>query len=81
MKHLEQLIGEHIDESLGTAEARLKKYGVSVWAIVGHLEGVSGDMQQVAADYDVPEEAIQAAERYYRKHKRLIDARRAMNAV
>lgn len=62
-------------------EARLKGSSVPVWAIIGYLEAASGDIAQVAADYDVPREAVEAALAYYRRHGFLIDARIAANAL
>ena len=61
-------------------EARLVGSGVNVWAIVGYLRVTNGDVQQTAHDYDVPEEAVEAALAYYRRHRSRIDARIAANA-
>jgi uncharacterized protein (DUF433 family) len=66
---------------LRTDEAWLRDSAVPVWAIVGYLEAVKGDVAQVAADYDVPREAVEGALAYYRRHKTLIDARIAANAL
>ena len=65
----------------GGAEARLRGYGVSVWALVSYLEAVHGDVGRVAADYDLPGEAVDAALAYYRKHMDTIDARRALSVA
>lgn len=65
----------------GAAEARLRKSGVSVWAIVDYWYGVNFDKTQTAQDYDLPAEAVDAALAYYKKHKALIDARLALMAV
>ncbi len=46
-------------------EVRLKTYGVSVWAIVGYWKTSTGDLADVAAGYDVPVEAVEAALTYY----------------
>ena len=62
-------------------EAWLKDSAVPVWAIIGYLEAASGDIEQVAVDYDVPREAVDAALAYYRRHGILIDARIAANAL
>lgn len=43
------------------AEARLKGYNVKVWALAGHSRVVDGDIDQVAHDYDLPREAVEAA--------------------
>jgi uncharacterized protein (DUF433 family) len=61
------------------AEAVLKSYGVSVWALVGYLAMVCGDAARVAQDYEIPLEAVEAALAYYRRHQPLIDARIAAN--
>lgn len=63
----------------GLAEARLRDYGISVWALIGHLHTVKGDVMQVAADYDIPLAAVEAALAYYEQHKSLIDARLESN--
>jgi uncharacterized protein (DUF433 family) len=42
---------------------------------------VGDDVAQVAADYALPSEAVEAAMAYYRRHKDLIDARIVANAV
>jgi uncharacterized protein (DUF433 family) len=55
------------------ANARLKEYGVAVWALIGYLRAARGDMERVARDYDIPIEAVEAAISYYRLHKAIID--------
>ena len=80
----QELIARHIEpNSCRSAphEARLVEHGVAVWALVAYLDVVSGDVRQVAEDYDVPVEAVQAALAYYHRHKDLIDARIAINAA
>ncbi len=61
------------------AEARLKGSKISVWAIVGHLRTVRGDVDAVASDYQLPREAVEAAIAYYHEHQAAIDARLAAN--
>ena len=56
-------------------------YCVHVWAIIGYLEAVSGNIDRVAEDYDLPVDAVRAAVAYYRQHKEIIDARLAANAA
>jgi len=53
---------------------------VSVWALVGYLEAVHGDVSRVADDYRLPLEAVEAAVTYYRQYKQLIDDRLEANA-
>ena len=40
-----------------------------VWLIIAHLHVVGDDVTQVAADYALPSEAVEAALAYYRRHK------------
>jgi uncharacterized protein (DUF433 family) len=78
----EELIAKYIDpdpHGYGPAEARLLRYGVSVWALIGALPAANDDIVQVAADYDLPLEAVEAAVAYYRHHRALIDARLLLN--
>lgn len=64
----------------GIADARLRGYGVSVWALVGYYEAVHHDLERVARDYRVPREAVEAALAYYQQHRDVIDARMEANA-
>ena len=64
----------------GRAEARVSGYAVPVWALVGHLEAVHGDVGQVAHDYRLPRGVVEAALAYYRRYTTLIDARLEANA-
>jgi uncharacterized protein (DUF433 family) len=74
---------------LGSADACLVDYGVAVWALAGYFaagedfSGIRSDIEdcitQAAADYDLPREAVEAALAYYRRNKRLIDARLLLN--
>ncbi|HVC35216.1 MAG TPA: hypothetical protein VNL16_17010 [Chloroflexota bacterium] len=80
----DELIERYVESSShypGLDEARLRRYGVPVWALVGYLGVVSGDEVQVAKDYDVPIEAVEAALEYYRRHRSVIDARIAANVA
>jgi len=63
----------------GLAEVRLKDYGVAVWALIGYLLTPGATIERVAADYQVPVEAVQAAYDFYQQHHELIDARIAAN--
>jgi uncharacterized protein (DUF433 family) len=65
----------------GLDEVRLKDYGVAVWALVGYLQTPGSSIERVAADYDVPVAAVQAAYDYYQRHQELIDARIAANTT
>lgn len=74
----ERLIAEYIEADLdhgNAGDARLKAFGVSVWALVGYYLISHGDLVGVAEDYCVPREAVLAALAYYERHKSEIDAR------
>ncbi len=76
------LIAQYIESNPhrpGREEARLRDYGVAVWALIGYLPAVGHDVNQVAHDYGVPPEAVEAARAYYQRHRALIDARIAAN--
>jgi uncharacterized protein (DUF433 family) len=76
------LIDRYIDSSpYGIADARLRDYGVHVWAIIGQLRVATGGVDEVAQDYRVPPEAIKAALAYYEQNKEYIDARLLLNSA
>jgi uncharacterized protein (DUF433 family) len=78
----DELIAKYVEpnpDGRGLDEARLKPSHVSVWAIVGYYEAYNGKIAEVAKGFDVPDEAVEAAMAYYRKHKCLIDNRIAAN--
>jgi hypothetical protein len=58
----------------GLDRVRLLDYGVPLWALVAHLQGVGGDVAQTASDYEVPTQAVRAAQHYYEAHPEYIDA-------
>lgn len=75
----------------GVERGRLIAESVPVWAIIGHI-GAVGDttdpgaitdevIAQVAFDYDIPLEAVEAAILYYQEHRGAIDALLAANAA
>lgn len=57
----------------GADRARLVDSGVPVWAIVAHWQGLDGDAERTAADYQVPVAAVRAALDYYERHRAVID--------
>jgi uncharacterized protein (DUF433 family) len=82
----DRLIQEYIDPDwdrypAGRADARLREYGVSVWTLIGHLRAIGGDVDQLAADYELPHEAVEAALAYYRQNKDYVDARLLLNSA
>ncbi len=72
---------EHNPHYPGKADARLRDYGVPVWALIGHARAVSGDSAQVARDYDLPLEPVEAAFAFYERHQAIIDDRIEANTV
>lgn len=80
----QELITRYIEQhprKLGVSEARLAGSKVAVWALVGYLRMVDGDVDRVAADYDLPREAVDAALAYYRQHRAALDLRLAANGA
>src|SRR5687767_13960774 len=66
----QQLITRHIiSDPRGRAHARLRDTGTHVWPLVGHWQGVDGDVAKVAADYAISDEVIEAALAYSRQHR------------
>lgn len=63
----------------GRAEACVIQGWVPVWALIGYLPAVDGDIAAVARDYDLPREAVEAALAYYRENRDAIDARLLLN--
>jgi uncharacterized protein (DUF433 family) len=64
---------------MGAEEARIKTYGMNVWAVVGYLKMRDGNPADVAQGYEIPIEAVQAAMAHYRRHQHAIDCRLARN--
>lgn len=78
----DELIARHIEPDRyhpGPADVRLLGSGVPVWAVVGQYHALDGDLAQIAQDFDLPEEAVEAALAYYRRYRLVIDARLAAN--
>ena len=82
--HNKDLVSEWIERSPwkpGADEVRIRGTGIPVWALIGYLPAVDDDPAQVAKDYELPVEAVQAAIAYYHEHQVAIDARLAQNAA
>jgi uncharacterized protein (DUF433 family) len=65
----------------GAAYARLAEYGTHIWALIGHLPAAQNDPAQVARDYHIPAEAMEAALAYYHEHRAAIDAKLEADAA
>ncbi len=77
------LIARYIDQDArwSPGEARLRARDIAVWVLVRELKAARGNVLQVAADYDLPRDAVLAARTYYFRHAALIDARIATETV
>ncbi|HEV2126804.1 MAG TPA: hypothetical protein VGW38_28950 [Chloroflexota bacterium] len=58
----------------GVEQARIKRYGMNVWAIIGYIGMEDGDPADAAQGCEIPVKAVEAAIAYYRRHKACIDA-------
>lgn len=66
----------------GSGNARLRRSGVHVWAIVNYyLNTVDGDAEAVARDYALSLDEVKAALRYYQSHRKAIDTIIAANEL
>ncbi len=84
LRHQEGLLTNHIHfdpAESGVDQARVVPADVPVWVIVAQLEGAEGNVAQVAEDYELPREAVEAAIIFYRRNRAAIDARRAENRL
>lgn len=61
------------------AEAWVLPAHLSVWAVIAQLELDGWDLSGIADWYELPREAVEAANAYYRQHPVEIDARIARN--
>jgi len=78
----QELIDQYIrqDPDRGFADARLRDYGVEVWALIMYYrEAADEDPDIVASDYWIPRPAVDAALAYYSAHRDVIDARILLN--
>lgn len=76
----QERIDEYILPESGPSEARLRKYGVPIWALIGHLPAVNGNLDDLARDYEIPRDVVDIALAYYKEHRAAIDARLVLNA-
>lgn len=80
----DELIRQHIElnpHKPWRGEVRLKDAAIAVWAIIGSLPAVEGDLDRLAAAFAIPRIAVDAAMAYYRRNKSVIDARLEANEV
>ncbi len=87
---LRRMVGPD-DHRPGPAHARLLAEQIPVWAIIGHVAAMASTtdpaaitdevIARVAADYDIPHEAVLAALLYYQEYRGAIDALLKANAA
>ena len=79
---LDQLIAAHIDPDPGghgVSEAVTRERNVSVWALIGYLEAVEGDLEKLASGYCLSVDAARAAVAFYGRYRQAIQARLLIN--
>ncbi len=80
----DELIQQHIEvnpHKPWRGEVRLKNSAIAVWAIIGSVPAVEGDLDRLAAAFAIPRIEVDAALAYYRRNKCAIDARLEANEV
>jgi uncharacterized protein (DUF433 family) len=87
---LRRMVGPDVHRP-GPARARLLVEQIPVWVIIGHVGAVASTtdpaavtdevIAQVAADYDIPHDAVLAALLYYQEHRGAIDGLLEANAA
>lgn len=81
-RDVDALIARHIGPhpaNPGLEEYWLPEPGVPVWAIIGAYMAEQGNVDEVAAAYQLSREQVEAAVAYYQRHRPLIDNRLAQN--
>lgn len=76
------LIARYVESgplNLGPSDARMTDHGAPVWMLIAYHEGTGSDISRTAAAYSLEIEAVEAAIRYYCRHRALIDARILLN--
>ncbi len=74
------LIAEHVDARWGHGDARLRRVGVSVPAIIESLRLYNSDATQVQEAFALTSEEVEAALVYYRRYRKYVDARILLNS-
>lgn len=72
-------LGPHPHKKSDPAEVVIQATGTPVWAIIGYLPAVGGDLERVARDHEIDLEGVIAAVAYYLDHQALIDWRLVQN--
>ena len=72
----EALIDQYVDPRPFGGErhtAKLKEYGVSIWILANRLN-TGTSIPDLAREYRLPEEAVEAAKAFYEKNRATLDA-------
>ncbi len=72
---------KYIDTREGIADARLLRTGAHIWALIGYYRAVKKDSSQLARDYHLQPDEVEAVLTFYREHKAAIDARLLLNSA
>ncbi len=67
------------DPRIGEYRLREEARGYPVWSLIGSLAPDGSNVEQVARDYQIPREAVEAARAFYARHKQALDDRLAAN--
>jgi uncharacterized protein (DUF433 family) len=83
-RDIDALIARHIepypdDPRIGEYRLRVEDNGYPVWSIIGSLAPDGSNADQVARDFEISREAVEAARAFYARHKQAIDDRLAAN--
>jgi len=76
---IEKHIGLEYERPGGRADARLRRTGTPIWALVMYLGVYDGDAAQVASDFDLTEEEMDAALAFYRRNRKYVEASVLLN--
>lgn len=81
----DELIEKYVEPDPNTrsrARARIREGegGAPVWALIAVLADDGSNAAQIARDYDLSPEAMDAARAYYRRNKKYIDAWNLLNS-
>ncbi len=80
----EERFSRYIEENPfkpGLANARLVESGMAIWAFAGALEAAENDAAQIARDFELSPEQVEAAIAYYQRYKEIINDRRVANRL
>jgi uncharacterized protein (DUF433 family) len=73
----EELIRRFIEEdpyAPGIGAARIIGTGLQVGMVISYLRGADWDIECAASAHAIPREAVEAAQAYYHRHERAVDA-------